>query len=142
MRSYSKNQNDAHRYDFMLNKEHHTSGTHRAMSMEKRAAQFIPFSALSGFDEKLEESRRETEKRRELSENEREELDEKLVYIENHKDVSFTVTYFVEDLLKEGGSYQKKTGTLRRVDPVTGILEMSDRTKINIQEIDEIEISD
>ena len=142
MRRYSENENDPHRYDFMLDMKHHTSGTHRSMSMEKRAAQFIPFSALAGFDEKLEESRKETEVRKELSETEREELDEKLLYIENHKGVTFTVTYFVEDELKEGGAYIKKTGTLRRVDPVSGILEMSDRTKISLHEIDGIEISD
>lgn len=142
MRRYSENQSDPHRYDFMLDKKHHTSGTHRTMSMEKRAAQFIPFSALAGFDERLEESRRETDIRKELSETEREELDGKLLYIENHREVTFTVTYFEEDLLKEGGAYIKKTGTLRRVDPVSGILEMSDRTKISLHEIDDIEISD
>lgn len=142
MRKYSENERDPHRYDFMLDMTHHTSGTHRSMSMEKRAAQFIPFSALSGFDEKLEESRRETEERKELSETEREELDEKLHYIETHKEVIFTVTYFEEDALKEGGAYIKKTGTLRRVEPASGFIEMSDRTKISIHEIDEIEISD
>lgn len=142
MRRYSENEKDPHRYDFMLNMEHHTSGTHRCMSREKRAAQFIPFSALSGFDEKLEETRREVEKRRELSESEKEELDKKLFYIENNKDVTFTVTYFVEDLLKDGGEYKKKTGKLRRVDPAGGYIEFQDHEKIRTNDIEKIEISD
>lgn len=41
-------------YEDMLNLPHHVSKTHPQMSLHDRAAQFSPFAALTGFEEKID----------------------------------------------------------------------------------------
>ena len=48
------------------------------MTLLQRAKQFMPFAALKGFQELLEETARYTESRKELSEEQLEELDRQL----------------------------------------------------------------
>ena len=42
-------------YSDIINLSHHTSNRHKRMSLYERAAQFAPFSALTGFDEDIDE---------------------------------------------------------------------------------------
>ena len=44
---------------------HHESKTHPRMPRANRAAQFMPFSALSGYEEAVQETARQTEQFRE-----------------------------------------------------------------------------
>ena len=39
------------KYDDIINLPHHESKKHPKLSMEQRAAQFAPFSALTGYEE-------------------------------------------------------------------------------------------
>ena len=55
---------------------HHESKTHPRMPRANRAAQFMPFSALSGYEEAVQETARQTEQFRELDEDSRRRLDE------------------------------------------------------------------
>ena len=41
---------ETHRYDDIIDLPHHRSKTHAHMSMHNRAAQFMPFAALTGYD--------------------------------------------------------------------------------------------
>lgn len=141
MRRVSENENDPHRYDDLLDLEHHTSGTHRRMDNAHRAAQFIPFSALSGFEEKLEEEKREVTQRHVLSESEKEVLDERLQYLQKHEETVCTVTCFVSDPNRDGGSYIKKSGTIRRIDLQKRTISFADRTVLPLDLIDEIELA-
>ena len=43
-------------YDDIINMPHHVSKKHPQMSIEARAGQFAPFSALTGFDEEIKET--------------------------------------------------------------------------------------
>lgn len=43
-------------YESIINHPHHVSKKHPSMTMRERAAQFSPFSALSGFDAVLKEA--------------------------------------------------------------------------------------
>lgn len=47
---------DPHRYDDMLDLPHHTSDHHPPMDVRKRAAQFSPFQALTGYEQQLEKA--------------------------------------------------------------------------------------
>lgn len=49
---------DPHKYDDIIDLPHHVSKRHPQMPMKKRAAQFAPFAALSGYKEALEEAER------------------------------------------------------------------------------------
>ena len=43
-------------YDDIINLPHHVSKRHPQMSMWKRAAQFAPFAALSGYKESIDDA--------------------------------------------------------------------------------------
>jgi hypothetical protein len=44
-------------YEDIIHLPHHISKHHPQMSMDNRAAQFSPFSALTGYEEALEQKR-------------------------------------------------------------------------------------
>ena len=48
------------KYDDIINLPHHISKKHRQMSMQNRAAQFAPFSALTGHGAAIRETARLT----------------------------------------------------------------------------------
>lgn len=109
-------------YADILHLPHHQSKTHPQMSMLNRAAQFSPYAALVGFDGVIAETGRLTDRKIELSEAEKELIDQKLMLIDEtirdgqHPEI--TIRYFVPDALKEGGSYEEHTGLIRNIDPV------------------------
>ena len=45
-------------YSDIINLPHHVSKVHPPQPMEKRAAQFSPFAALTGYDDAVEETAR------------------------------------------------------------------------------------
>lgn len=109
-------------YEDILYLPHHKSKSHPHMSMINRAAQFSPYAALVGFDGVIAETGRLTEKQIELSESEKEDINQKLLLIDEEvragKRPEITIRYFVPDALKDGGSYQDFTGRVRNIDPV------------------------
>ena len=48
-------------YEDIIHLPHHTSILHPRMSMEARAAQFAPFSALTGYDEAIRKAQKRKE---------------------------------------------------------------------------------
>ena len=46
-------------YSDIINLPHHVSTHHPQMSMEARAAQFAPFSALTGFEDAIDDTARQ-----------------------------------------------------------------------------------
>ena len=110
--------NNEHRYDDIINLPHHVSAVRKRMSMHDRAAQFSPFAALTGYDDAIDETARLTDKQFELSEDERNRLDEQLRLIADRieEQPELEVTYFQPDELKEGGAYLTTRGCVRRID--------------------------
>ena len=51
-------------YDDIINLPHHVSKNHMQMSIHDRAAQFAPFSALTGYEEVINETNQIVEKAR------------------------------------------------------------------------------
>lgn len=86
------------------------------MDRENRAKQFMPFDALKGFRDALHEKERIIVPRRELSEEQKEELDVKLRKV-NKYDV-ITVEYF------EHGEYVQVSGMVSRIDETSRILKI------------------
>lgn len=112
------------------------------MSLEQRSSQFAPFSALSGYHEKIKEVARITDKKIELGESRKKVLNEKIMILMNQiKEKSFVkVTYFVSDQNKDGGTYQTIEGHIRRIDEVTRYLYFIDSSKISLDDILDISI--
>ncbi|MBR3597829.1 MAG: hypothetical protein IKL47_12745 [Clostridia bacterium] len=115
---------ECHRYDDVINRQHPTSKKHPRMSNMNRAAQFAPFAALAGYEESIGETARLTDRKRELSEDDVEEINVKLNFIQEHikEHPEVTITYFKPDERKEGGEYITVTGRVRWIDEVGKIL--------------------
>jgi hypothetical protein len=113
-------------YANILHLPHYQSKTHPQMSMLSRAAQFSPYAALVGFDGVIAETGRLTDRKIELSETEKESIDQKLMMIDEaihdgqHPEV--TIRFFVPDKLKDGGSYEEHMGLIRNIDALERIV--------------------
>lgn len=124
-------------YSDIINLPHPTSRKYPRMSMKERAAQFAPFAAVSGYGDCIKESNRYVEQRIELSEDEQNELNSMLQYLEanesQHPEIA--VMYFVADKTKEGGSCSTVRGQFKRIDHYNHILLLTDGAKIPIDDL-------
>ena len=104
-------------YSDIINLPHHVSKDRPHLTMHQRAAQFSPFAALVGYSDVIDEIERATTPERELSEDEKAELDRRIAIIAAHlsDDSIVTVEYFVPDSRKDGGEYRVKTGKVERI---------------------------
>ena len=129
------------KYEDMLYMNPPVSKTHRKMSIQDRAAQFMPFAALTGYEDLIRESSRITQRRIELSETEIEELKHKLEFLHVHEKENplIKVMYFLQDLKKNGGSYQTVEKQLHRIDDIEKKVIFKDRTTIQFDDIISVE---
>lgn len=139
------------KYSDIINKSRPVSCRHKKMSNYERAAQFSPFAALTGYDDAIVETARLTDNRIELDEDAINILNERFALLKerlnnktyNISDASckVTVTYFVQDELKQGGHYENYSGYVRTIDDYDRILIMHGGKAIKIDDINNI-ISD
>ena len=78
------NKDNENKYYDIINLPHHVSKVHPRMSIQNRAAQFAPFAALTGYESELRETVRLTDKKIELEEEVKEELNRKLQKIKTN----------------------------------------------------------
>ena len=124
-------------YDDIIGLPHPTSARHPRMPMSDRAAQFSPFAALTGHGAALAEAARLTERRMELDEDARTELDrrQRLLQQLSPRRPQLMVTYFQPDERKEGGKYVTACGELKRIDTSARLLVLTDGTTISLDDI-------
>ena len=127
-------------YDDILHLPHPTSKRHPRMPIVDRAAQFSPFAALTGHRAAIEETARVTDRRIELDEDAKEQLDQTLQLLLERIDEQpeVTVTWFSPDKKKAGGQYHTATGKLKRIDSREGRLILTDGTQIPLEDLLEI----
>ena len=130
------------KYDDIINLPHPTSKKHPRMSRQNRAAQFSLFAALTGYDAEIREMARQTEKKKQLSEDQWDMLNEKIMELLKlpHKPVRAVVTYFVPDPKKEGGTYLKKDCYIDKISMEKRVLLLENKEKIFFDEIWDIEL--
>lgn len=128
-------------YDDILDLPHPTSAKHPRMPLSDRAAQFSPFAALSGHGAAIAETARLTDRRIELDEDTKAELDrkQKLLLALIAEQPEITVTWFQPDEKKEGGRYVTTMGRLKRIDEARRVLLLADQTAIPLDAIMGIE---
>lgn len=132
---------DESKYEDIIHLSHHVSKKHPQMPVADRAAQFSPFAALAGYESVIRETERITEKRINLDEYSKEELNEKLMLIKeniNHHP-KISVRYFIPDEKKEGGAYTNFTGRVKKIDECRKRLVFMDGTEVFVEEIIEME---
>ena len=129
---------------------------HPKMLLSQRAKIFSPFAALTGFEEAIDEKVRPYVEKRELNDEEAaletalsrlHDLTKNLRMAKENL-VAATVTFFVpcadenHEAYGRGGSYERYTGTVWKVDPIlTKSLLIGDRT-IEFSELAEIVIQE
>ena len=130
-----------HPYDDILHLPHPTSKNHPRMSIQERAAQFSPFAALTGHSAAIAETARLTDRKMELDEDTRAELDRRQAILLEHisERPEVTITWFRPDERKEGGAYVTTTGRLKKIDQVERILVLMDGTNIPLEDVAALE---
>ena len=129
------------KYSDMLDMPHHVSSRHPQMPMEKRAAQFSPFAALTGYGDAVEEAARLTDQKAELTDEILDGVNLKLNILSDHLQEKpvIHVTYFQKDTRKEGGRYITVTDTIRKIDKFHKVILMDNGTEVPVEEISAIE---
>ena len=124
-------------YDDIIYLPRHVSKRHPQMSLYNRAAQFAPFSALTGYGEAIAETARQTNPKIEMMEDDRQLMDRKLLLLTNHleEEPMVSITFFQPDGRKSGGQYLTITGVVKAIRTNERIIIMKDRTKISIDTI-------
>ncbi len=134
---------NVHDYSDILRIPHHQSDRHPRMTLLNRAAQFSPFAALTGYDDAIMETGRLTDKKRELSEEEQHILNERMAMLEEHlsglskgeERPEVEIEYYVPDGRKAGGSYNRATVRVKRVDEVVRELVLTNGQRIPLDNL-------
>jgi len=129
--------NESLDYESLLNMTYPWASRHPRMSMENRAAQFAPFSALTGHGAAIAETSRLTEEKIELSEDEQQNLSKTLMDLieDTHHRPLVVITYFKHDLNKSGGHYVSVSGIIKKFDRYERRLLISDNIAIPVDDI-------
>ena len=124
-------------YDDIIHLPRHVSKRHPQMSLYNRAAQFAPFSALTGYGAAIAETARQTSPKIEMMEDDRQFMDRKLSILTTclEEEPTITITYFQPDGRKDGGQYLTITGVVKAIRTNERIIMMKDRKKISIDTI-------
>lgn len=109
------------------------------MPMSDRAAQFAPFAALTGHKEAILEQQRITQTKRILSNEEKLEINEKIIELMNLKS-KCRIAYFEKDKTKSGGQYMESVLSFKRMDELNKTLFFKENMQIQIEDIVDIEI--
>ena len=116
------------------------SSRHPQMPLQNRAAQFMPFAALTGYGDAIEETARVTDEKLELTEDELLILDRQLAelrpLLSQRPEVTFV--YFTPDARKEGGAYITRAGIVKKIDDYGRSILLEDGTVIPIDALREL----
>ena len=128
------------KYDSIINLPHYELKDHKRMSIDNRAAQFSAYDALTGYKEIVKETARLTKSKKELSEDNKNDIDSKLRIIKKYinEKPKITVVYFKKDIRKTGGNYLEYTNIVKRIDVIEKVIIFMAKTKIKIENIIDI----
>ena len=117
-----------HNYEDIIHLPYNGSKRSKRISMAERGAQFSPFAALTGYDAKILEAARLTDGEKELGIDAKLALDKKLqlLFQLHEKRPMVSITYFVSDEKKSGGSYETISGAVKSVDPYEEVIQLED----------------
>ncbi len=123
-----------HDYSDIINLPYKKSKKYKHMSQKNRAAQFAPFAALTGHKQLIQETQRLTEDKKELDENKKSILNQKLLYFIETKE-KIKITY----LKKSGGDYLTTIQRIKKIDSIYQTITLQNGQIIKMEDIYEIE---
>lgn len=127
-----------HDYSDIINLPYKKSKKYKHMSQKDRAAQFDPFAALTGHKQLIQETQRLTEDKKELDENKKSILNQKLLYFIETKE-KIKITYFKKDQKKSGGDYLTTIQRIKKIDSIYQTITLQNGQIIKMEDIYEIE---
>ena len=125
-------------YDDIINLKHSISSRRKKMTIKERAGQFAPFSALSGYGEKLKEVSMILDNKRELCEEEKERINS---ILRNAIKKEIIVYYFVSKNDKNG-LYKTYKGIVKNIDLINNNILFYSGFSLKMENILDIEIID
>ena len=130
------------KYDSIINLPHHVSKYRTHLSLSQRAAQFAPFSALTGYNEAIREQAKENDLINKiiLEDDELELINKKLQELNKiiKTKPCIKVTYFVKDKLTSKGEYITISSNLKKIDTINKYILLTNNTKIKLDDIAKI----
>lgn len=127
------------KYEKIIDLPHHVSPTREPMPRYDRAAQFAPYSALSGYEDAVEATARLTDGRIELDEYEKERINIVLTsLLSASPDTKVSITYFRPDERKTGGAYVTVRGEVGYIDEIKKEITLVGGCPIKIEDIIEL----
>lgn len=127
-----------HDYSDIINRPYKKSKKYKHMSQKDRAAQFAPFAALTGHKQLIQETQRLTEDKKELDENKKSILNQKLLYFIETKE-KIKITYFKKNQKKSGGDYLTTIQRIKKIDSIYQTITLQNGQIIKMEDIYEIE---
>ena len=109
------------------------------MARVDRAAQFAPFAALTGYEAAIREAERLTQPQKDLSDEQKAEINRRLLLLKERLPAFARITYFQPDGKKRGGAYQTVDGMIQKLDEYRQLVWMSDGEKIPMDRIAALE---
>ena len=125
-------------FDALKGLPYKKSKKYKPMSQKDRAAQFAPFAALTGHKQLIQETQRLTEDKKELDENKKSILNQKLLYFIETKE-KIKITYFKKDQKKSGGDYLTTIQRIKKIDSIYQTITLQNGQIIKMEDIYEIE---
>lgn len=125
------------KYDDIINLDRPRSN-HLKMSLEKRAAQFSPFAALTGYDDMIEDASKIKFNKIESYEELESMISDKLNYLNNHiKDkILVSITYYDYS----NSIYTTIKGIIKRIDAIHHNIKLENNKIIDMFDIIDIDI--
>lgn len=128
-------------YENILDLKHfEPSSKHPRMTLYKRSAQFAPFAALSGYSEQINETKRLTTRKIELSDDKKEEINNNLSVLLSNNNLIAKIIYFLKDKYKSGGKYISISGKIMKYDDIKRFIVLENKQKISIDNIVDLSI--
>lgn len=124
------------KYKDIINLAHPISKNHPRMPISGRAAQFLPFAALSGYEEAIEETGRYTMERIELTPEYKSNLDEKLQYLKALKVMPIVSICYYNT---KDNSYKLEKGYITEFNERSQNITLSNGIILNFEDIYSIE---
>lgn len=128
-------------YSSIINLPHYVSKNRKQMSLNDRAAQFSPFAALTGYDQKINDTSIIYEEKIILSDDSKFELNEKLLYLLSNLGIEATFVYFDNFISEKKGNYLSKTSKIKKYDEINNSIILIDKSIIKIDDIIDIKIN-
>ncbi len=125
------------KYLDIIDIKHYEPRFHNRMTIENRSAIFAPFAALTGYEDCINESSRFVESKIDLSFDELELLNRKVI---DYKNKNIKITYFIKDKYKSGGIYITITDKIKKIDLITKEIILESREIIKIEDILDIDM--